>query len=495
MKNTTPVNSAARPLHRALLALLLAILGAPANAQDQRIELPDMGNSAENYLSDGEEAEYARAIIMQMRAYGVLVDDPQVAEYFADMGFRLVAHSDEPTKPFQFLVLDEDRVNAFAAPGGVIALHSGLILAAETPHEVAGVLAHEVAHITQLHLYRTLQRTQSMTVPIALGTLALILAGGGGGEVITGALMTGQAMQQQAYINFTRENEEEADRIGIVTLSQAGFDPRGMADFFERMGRINRVGGEGPPAFLRTHPVTVNRIAEAKDRAANMPIPEPGDELDFYLMQARLRALTEDQPGDARDWFLDRLDEPYSEPRTRAHQYGLAIALQRLRGLDGARQRLERLLERDPDKLAYQLQMADLDLAAERESAALERLDSLYRSFPGNHAIAVQYSEALLRGRDPQQAALAEEILAAQLLSRKDDPRLYELQARAASIAGDEAGAEQALAEAYFHRGSGPEALEQLELVLARDDLDYYRRARAAARLEEMRVILSDFEG
>jgi predicted Zn-dependent protease len=333
-----------------------------------------------------------------------------------------------------------------------------------------------------------------MTVPIALGMLALILVGGGSGEAITGAIASGQALQQQAYINFTRANESEADRIGIITLSQAGYDPNGMADFFERMGRINRVGGEGPPAFLRTHPVTVNRIAEAKDRAAHMPAPEYTDGLDFFLMQARLRALLEEQPADAAAWFRDRLEEPYEEPQTRAHQYGLAIALQRQRDLDGARQWLERLLERDPNKLAYQLQMADLDLEAGRENQALERLDEWYRTFPGNHAIAVHYGEALLRSRDPERAALAGEILGEQLLTRKDDPRLHELSARAASIAGNEADANEALAEAYFHRGSGPEALEQLELLLDRDDIDYYQRARATARLEEMRVILSDFE-
>jgi predicted Zn-dependent protease len=310
MDSNEAVKTKSGVLRRSLLAMALAALSLASVAQTDRIELPDMGNSADNFLSDGEEAEYARAILMQMRAYEMLVADPLIADYFSDMGFRLVAHSDRPDKSFIFVVLDEPRVNAFAAPGGVIALHSGLILAAEDEHEVAGVLAHEIAHVTQLHLYRTLQNTQRMTIPIALGMLAVILAGGGGGEAIAGALAGAQAMQMQAYINFTRANEAEADRIGITTLSLAGYDPGGMADFFERINRINRVGGEGPPEFLRTHPVTVNRIAEAKDRAAGMPAPEPTDGLDFYLMQARLRALTEEKAGDAVAWFRDRLEKP-----------------------------------------------------------------------------------------------------------------------------------------------------------------------------------------
>lgn len=494
MESITRVKAITGGVRRWLLAAAIACVSLGSVAQNDRIELPDMGNSAENYMSDGEEAEYARAILMQMRAYGMIVEDPLIADYFADMGFRLVSHSDRPDKPFTFVVLDESRVNAFAAPGGVVALHSGLILAAEDEHEVAGVLAHEIAHVTQLHLYRTLQNTQRMTIPIALGMLAVILAGGGGGEAIGGALMGAQAMQMQAFINFTRANEAEADRIGITTLSLAGYDPEGMADFFERINRINRVGGEGPPEFLRTHPVTVNRIAEAKDRAASMPRPEPREGLDFYLAQARLRALTEEQPGDAVAWFRDRLEKPGSAATVRAHEYGMAIALQRQRSFDEARRWLEPLVASDPYSLPYLLQLAQLDLEAGRYEVALGSLEELHRGFPGNHAIAVQYAEALLRDREPDRAKTAGAILRQQLLERAADPWLHELAARAAAVAGDEVRASERLAESYFHRGSVKEAIEQLEMLTVRDDLDYYQRARVTARLEEMRIILRDFD-
>ncbi|MEE4173925.1 MAG: M48 family metalloprotease [Xanthomonadales bacterium] len=460
---------------------------------DQRIDLPDLGNSAENFLSDGEEREYARAILMQMRAFEIMVEDPLIADFFADMGYRLVAHSDRPTMPFHFVVLDEKRVNAFAAPGGVVALHSGLILAAEDEHEVAGVLAHEIAHVTQLHIFRTLQNTQDMTIPIALGMLALVLAGGGSGEAITGALLGGTAMQQQVFINFTRANEAEADRLGILTLSQAGYDPKGMADFFERINRINRPAGEAPPEFLRTHPVTTNRIAEAKDRAASLPVPETGDGLDFYLAQARLRALFEDQPEQAIAWFRDELEQTSSTAQLRAHQYGLAVALQREREFDEARQLLERLLASDPYKLAYLLQAASLDLETGEGDRARASLADLHHGFPGNHAIAVQYAEALLSPRDPELAAEAAEVLRGQLRERNDNPRLHELHARASALAGDDITASEALAESYFLSGSVEEAMQQLEMLKDRDDLDYYQRARITTRLDEMRIIMADF--
>jgi predicted Zn-dependent protease len=491
---TMPGVKNSKLLRGAALALLVAAVSLASVAQEQRIVLPDMGNSADNFLSDSEEAEYARAMLMQMRAYGMLVNDPLISGYFADMGFRLVANSDRPEKPFTFVVLDEPRVNAFAAPGGVVALHSGLIMAAESESEVAGVLAHEIAHVTQLHLYRTLENAQNMTIPIALGMLAIMVAGGGSGQAIAGALASGQAMSVQSYINFTRDNEYEADRIGMTTLSLSGYDPEGMAMFFERLNRLNRAAGEGPPEFLRTHPVTVNRIAEAKNRAAALPKPEQSDGLDFFLAQARLRALLDEQPGDTLEWFKTRLAKPGEEAQTRALQYGLAISLQRLREFDEARSWLDRLLASEPHKLAYLLQMASLDLESGHEQRALETLRDLHVAFAGNHAIAVHYAEALLRERDPERAAIASETLRQQLLTRREDPQLYELYARASSFAGHDIRAAEALSEAYLLNGRMEDAIQQLEMLSGRDDLDYYQRARVSARLEEMRIIAKQFE-
>ena len=258
-----------------LTVLLVAMTGLASVVHAERLDLPDMGASSDTILSKAEEEEYAKALVRQMRAYEVLVEDPMIAAYFEDMGYRLASNSDRPDKAFTFVVIGQDVVNAFAAPGGVIALYSGLILAADDESEVAGVLAHEIAHVTQQHLYRALENQQAMTIPIALAMLAIALAGGGDSQAITGALVSGQAAAAQSAINYTRQNEYEADRIGISTLSRAGYDPAGMPEFFEKMGRITRAMGEGPPEFLRTHPVTVSRIAEAENRVATMPEPEP----------------------------------------------------------------------------------------------------------------------------------------------------------------------------------------------------------------------------
>ena len=476
---------------RILLALLTAGFSLSSVAQNDRLELPDMGASADTILSRKEEQEYAKALVRQMRAYEVLVEDPLISGFFEDMGYRLASHSDRPDKSFTFVVLDQDVLNAFAAPGGVIALYRGLILAADDQNEVAGVLAHEIAHITQLHLYRALENQQAMTSPIALAMLGLVLAGGGSGEAIQGAVIGGQAAAAQAQIFFTRQNEYEADRIGIGTLSRAGYDPIGMAEFFEKMSRITRSMGEGPPEYLRTHPVNVSRIAEAENRAANMPKPPPADGRDFYLVQARLRALTEKQPDTALEWFEHREDRAdVGAAETDALFYGRAIALQRKGEYQQARVLLENLLDREPH-LAYELQLADLDLDSGHHAAALERLERLYGDFPGNYAISMEYANALLHDRDPENAQKASGILRQQLLTRTENPALYELYARSADIAGDRVRAKEAIAETYYLRGGVHEAAMQLQELVARDDLDYYQRARITARINELRLELA----
>jgi predicted Zn-dependent protease len=476
---------------RSLVALLTASASLASLAQTERLSLPDMGASAETILSRKEEEEYAKALVRQMRYYEVLVEDPLISEFFRDMGYRLASNSDRPDKPFTFVVLNQPVVNAFAAPGGVVALYTGLILAADDQNEIAGVLAHEIAHITQLHLYRSFENQQAMTIPIALAMLGLVLAGGGGGEAIQGALIGGQAAAEQARIFFTRQNEYEADRIGISTLSRAGYDPAGMGEFFEKMSRITRAMGEGPPEYLRTHPVSVSRIAEADNRAANMPKPPPDDGKDFYLVQARLRSLSEKTPDTALEWFDHRMDRAdISAAESDALFYGRAIALQKKGDYEEARKLLQNLLDRE-QRVIYELQLADLDLESGHDAAAIERLAGLYHAFPGNHAISLQYAQALLKNPDPGQAQTAAVVLRQQLLTHSQDPVLYELYARSANIAGDRVRAKEAIAETYYLRGGVHEAAMQMQELAGRDDLDYYERARITARINELRLELA----
>ena len=487
-----PVKQKHRFLKQILTAFLIAAVSLTSVAQNGRINLPELGNSASDVISAKEEREYAQGLIRQMRAYELLNEDPLINGFFSDMGFNLAANSDQPAAAFTFVILDQPVINAFAAPGGVIALYSGLILLAETQDEVAGVLSHEIAHITQLHMYRAFEKGKTMNVLAMLAMLGLILASGGNGEVIQGAVMGAQAMQVQAQINFTRHNEVEADRVGIRTLSAAGYDPQGMAEFFEKMGQTSRSNGEGPPEFLRTHPVSVNRIAEAKSRIQNLPPVEADEGQQFYIVQARLRALLENDPKKAIDYFKTELEKPLSDARKNGSLYGLAIATQKNAEYDKAEAILSDLLEKEPTRLAFQLQMANLQRKRGDTQQAINGLADLYHSFPGNQAIALEYGKALLDQADPEQAETASVVLRQQLVTRKNDPALYALYAQAANVAGDEVRSTEAIAESYYQRGGTEEAITQLESLERRSDLDYYQRARVSARLMELRIEASE---
>jgi predicted Zn-dependent protease len=263
-----------------------------------------------------------------------------------------------------------------------------------------------------------------------------------------------------------------------------------MGEFFEKMGHISRAMGEGPPEYMRTHPVTTSRIAEAYDRAESMTIPPPSDSRNFYLVQARLRATGEDYPDTALKYFrFQQQEEDLTEAQKDALNYGIAISLQRKGDYDEARRILAGLMD-GKQRLAYEVQLASLDLDSGHVDDALQRLSGQYQNFPGNHAIAMAYSEALLHDNEPGRAETASVVLRQQLLTHPDDPALYALYARAANAAGDEIRAEEAMAESYFLRGGTHEAVTQLQKLAGRDDLDYYQRARITARLNELQIQL-----
>src|SRR6056297_524508 len=260
----------------AWLAACAVALQPLASLAQEGVQLPDLGSSGE-VLPPEEARTFPNDFRNYMSAQGMLVEDPLIESYFTEMGYRLVMHSSGRTQNFHFHVLKVPGINAFAAPAGVVALNAGLILAARSADEVAGVLAHEVSHVTQNHLSRGIEESQRISLPVMLATLGLVMAGGlaGGmdGETAQGILAAGMGISQQSQINYTRQNEAEADRIGIQLLAKAGYDPEGMVSFFDTLNRWVRTQGDGPPEYLRTHPMTITRVAEARQRTEQMDPP------------------------------------------------------------------------------------------------------------------------------------------------------------------------------------------------------------------------------
>ncbi len=477
-----------RRLCAAFLTCVLVLPTAPLQAQ-QSIQLPDMGGTGE-VLPPEEQATFPRDFELYMRSQDALIEDPIISNYFDDMGFRLVMHSDGRDRNFYFHVLRVPGINAFAAPAGVIGINAGLVLAASNVDEVAGVVAHEISHVTQNHLSRRLEEANRISVPLMLATMGLVLAGGlaGGldGDAAQGLIAGGMGLAQQAQINYTRQNEAEADRIGIQLMARAGYDPNGMVSFFQTLTTASRAWGAGPPEYLRTHPLSTSRVAEAKDRAERLRQRRTLDDSLFHYVQARLRVQMSRHADDAIDYFQAQLDKN-REPES-AHRYGLALSYMDGLQLDRAEQQLNWLKAREPDRQLFRLLEAELLLRQDRHAQSLEVYRQLFSAYGHSQVVALGYARALLHDQNSAHAALATEILREQLRIRPNSIQTSELLAQAADLAGDEVRSLEAIAENYYLRGGLPQAIEQLERITQRNDLDYYQRARVSARLSEMRT-------
>jgi len=451
--------------------------------------LPDLGGTSTRLMPIEQEMTFARDFERYMRANNMLIEDPLIRDYFEDMGFRLVAQSDRRDGSFHFFVLRENSINAFASVAGVIGLHAGLILLAEDENEVAGVVAHEIAHVTQDHLARGMENQQQVSMPAMIATLGLAIAASAAGNADAGqALMLGgMGLSQQMMINHTRSAEMEADRIGIALLGHAGFDPEGMTRFFERMNIRGRAMGQGPPEYLRTHPLSINRVAEARSRAQDLVNPRarmaPSEE--FHFVQSRLRVLMSRRMDHTIRWFEARLENGGRPPL--AMHYGMALALSKEARMDDAIRHLNILLDQAPELQIVRLLQAEMLLAAGKTERSLDVLEALYNQFPGSRKVTSQYAETLMHGDKSAHAAQASAILRPYLRRHPTDLRMTQLYAQAADRSGDVIRAAEAVADSYYLRGGVKEAIDQLERVRERDDLDYYERARIGARLRELR--------
>ncbi|MGH8173503.1 MAG: M48 family metalloprotease [Rhodanobacteraceae bacterium] len=260
---------------RATTALAVACITALSAARGGDVRLPDIGSSAGTIMTQQDQREYGAAVLHELRSYGLVLDDALLNDYITSLGFRLVSNSDRPDLPFNFFLMRDEQINAFAVPGGYIFTYTGLLTAMAREDDVAAVLAHEISHVTQQHLLRAFEDMQKMSLPVMLGMLGVLIATQGRtDDAGTAAIMTGTSLMQQRQINFTRHDEAEADRVGIQALARSGFDPLAMADAFSTLQRVMRVNGIDVPEFLLDHPVDTRRIADAKSRAEHLECPK-----------------------------------------------------------------------------------------------------------------------------------------------------------------------------------------------------------------------------
>ncbi len=473
----------------AALALLLGAQSLTAGAQiGQDQNLPDMGSLADSVLTSAEEREIALSLIEQIRRAGKLVTDPEINEYVSDVGKRLAYRAQNGDHRFHFFVVQDSSINAFALPGGYIGVHTGLIEATANESELAGVLAHEIAHVTQQHISRQIQAmrgTGMMSMAMLVG--ALLVGGllGGGSDLIQGALMASQGMGMQQRINFTRAHEHEADRIGIGTLSAAGFDPRGLPSFFETMSRKESLAAAAIPEILRTHPVSVNRIAEARGRITPQMMREVESGLNYYLARAQARLLGSENPELALRHFRS---QPLTEtPGDVGKFYGEGLALLASGQPAKAQNVLRTLLKEHPDSIPLRIAEARAAAAAGNVAEARRSFEDALRLFPGNSSITHRYAEMLIA---EGQAPGARELLLEQLINDKLNLETTRLLAQASGESGQVADAHYFMAEYELMRRNLNGAHTQLQLALkASGQSDEVRRSRIQARLDQVELM------
>lgn len=529
-------------MRRLLLATTLAFLAGLPMAMAQSGDLPDIGSSAGELLTPARQAEYGAMFKRELRNYGYLLDDPLLDQWLDDLGRPLGAASAQPRQPYHFFMLRDRQVNAFATLGGYIGVNAGLVLMADREDEVAAVVAHEVAHVTQQHVLRGVERAQRDQIPILLGMLAAVVAahqagGNSAGDATMASISGAMGLLQQRQINYTRSNESEADRLGIRTLARSGYDVDAMAGMFERMASANRSNeaGSSLPDFLRSHPVTVTRISEAKQRAEQMrnqesvllvtttpqgkltervelatPVPAIDSPAPLLSLPRDVRVdlgqIRTRSPGAQFNWARERLRVLSSPTTAQALAEYEALARRQPEGLDAAQRHglalarlqaggdarkvateLQALLAEHPGTLWLELPLAQAWARAGEHARADALLQSVGRRLADNRALALTHAE-ILNGRATAKAAQQALAVLRPLLGQggSDDPLLQRQLARAWELSGDHTRAGEAHAEATWLGGRAEQALLQLQTLKHNGGLDYVSQARIDARIEAL---------
>lgn len=446
--------------------------------------LPDLGDISQSVLTPSQERQIGQQSMMQIRASRMFLDDPEVNDYLNQIGDRLVSSSNEPALNFEFFAVNDETVNAFAIPGGFIGVNIGLVLTTQSESELASVLAHEIAHVTQHHYARLLSATQNDGLTSMAAIAVAILAARNSPQASQAAIMGAQARAVQKQLDFTRLHEQEADRIGLELLQKSGFNVHAMPEFLQRLQRATRLLEGNAPNYMRTHPITSERVADIENRVSKQPYRLIADSLDFQLIRTKLIAHQK-STADAIDYFEHALtDKKFGNPI--AQRYGLVLSL--LRANDTIR------AQREMDTLRLQVQgnalidtLAGQVIAAQKnDQATLSYYKTAVQKHPQYRALIYDYAQLLIR---TGQSEIASHLLNDRISRYPADVTLYNLQAHAYQQLNKPLEQHQAQAYSYAWQGNIRAAIEQLELAKQAGG-SFYQMSTIESDLRELRDII-----
>jgi predicted Zn-dependent protease len=458
------MNFSLRSFAASLAATLVFLLPmAPSTQAFDELKIPNLGAGGASLYSQAAERRLGNLWLKVFRAQAPVLDDPLLYDYIENLIFDLVVHSQLFDRGTQLVIVDNPTINAFAVPGGIIGVHNGLLHHAQTEDELASVLAHEIAHISQRHFSRRQEQARNQSPLSVAGLIAgLVLAATAGSDAGLAAMTATQAAAQDSMLRYSRANESEADRIGLNTLVAAGRDAHAAADMHERMlaayrlYTVNRL-----PEFLRTHPISEKRIADMRNRARKSARVMRPASFDFKLMQARSRYQLARTTTEAIQIFQREIDQ--SNNGAHASYYGLALAYIDNNALDDAETALKTASQRQPEHIALLIASAKIDSERGHHNKALMKLRNRLALSPGNHPLTMAYGDALWRAELPHIAA---QVLAEHSKRRPEDPAIWYRLAEVQGLAGDIVGLHRARAEYFILVGALDAAQNQLNYAL-----------------------------
>ncbi|MEZ5530201.1 MAG: M48 family metalloprotease [Porticoccaceae bacterium] len=442
--------------HFFTFALLLALLIPSSRAAN--IELPSLGDTTSAVISQQQEYELGQAWLRAYRSRIPEFNDPELHSYLEQLLVKLAVHSQLEDHRLSLVAINNPTMNAFAVPGGVIGVHLGLFRYAKSEHQLASVLAHELAHLSQRHFARRVaeQRKNSMTT--MAGMLAsLVLAATVGGDAGIAAMTATQAASLQNTLRYSRQNEQEADRLGIETIYASGMDPAAVGAMFEEMLRATRYTGSKPPEFLLTHPLTESRVADAKNRIAQYPPKYYPDNVEFHLMRVRALIAIDQNPSASLDRFQRELSG--DSLSREAARYGTVLAYAQLGEMKKAREAMAILLKESPDRVTYRLEDITLDRQEGKFISAIEKSQQLLRFNGNSYPLRMSLAETYLKANRYTES---EQILRTLAVDYPETPYIWFQLAEVSGLAGNIAGVHKARAQYFLLNGVFDKAREQL---------------------------------
>ena len=439
--------------------VITAVISLPFISQEKnKLVLPELGDRVSGAVSTAEEKLIGREFLKQVYFQAPLISDPLIQEYLELLTYRLSEYSEVKDRSFTVLLIDDDSLNAFAAPGGVIGVNGGLFLNADNEAQFSSVMAHELAHLSQRHFARNVLNAQDRNLASSLTMISSIAL-----ALITNnpnAVALGPALLQTQSLRYSRLFEKEADRVGFANLIKAGYNPKAMGEMFENMNDLRRLSGEAPPEFLLTHPLSSSRISDALNAAEG--IPEEGtkkNSLEFSLIKSRLEVYYENIPIQSVRSFMAKVRKKQSDENL----YGLALAYSKNNNLNESEKLINNLIKKYPKNLFLNTSKVEILTKGGKYNEALKTANFFLEISPKNYPLTIAKSKLLL---EMKKYFDSEELIRDQLIRRNEDPALWLLLSEIQRNSKNIVGYHQSRAEYYLLLGQNEEALGQLEFAL-----------------------------